>query len=1328
MRRYVMSVTSHQQIRILHVDDEPDFAVLTGTFLEREDDRFTVETATSADEGLENITDRPPDCVVSDYNMPGGDGLEFLQAVREEYPDLPFILFTGKGSEEVASEALRTGATDYIQKRSGSEQYELLANRIENAVEQYRSEERLHETQKEYTAVFENAQDALILVQVEDNGFRYQQCNPQAVALIGRDEAEIVGNTPQEALGSENGTKVVGAYRTCIERREPVAYTVTLDLPMGEVIRDCEVAPVSSNGEIQQLVVEFRDITEQRERQQELEEYGIIIEALTDAVYVRDEEGQFTYVNDEFVELVGYDRETIIGSLPSLIKDEAAVERAEQQLRRLLSSDGPDTVTFEVTVHPHDGKPVVCEDHMGVLPHEGDQFNGSVGTLRDITDRKQRGRQLQRERQRYRTLFQALPNPVLHARAEDGEPVVENVNPAFEDTFGYGAETIRDEPLHDYVLPDDRTDAADRLNQQVLTEGAVQTEVQRATTEGVRTFRLDVSTRNTGSENYEGYAVYTDITERKQMERALEQERDLVTGIVETVPVGLSVVDADGSISFVNDQMESIGGRSLEDLEDNLYDDSRYDLVDEHGEPLGSGELPFDHVVSRETAIHDQVVGTRRPSGERVWLSVSGAPQYNDDGELERTVFAFEDITEQRELEAELSDILGRISDAFFALDEEFQFTHLNGRAEELLEASEDELLGETPWDVYQEIEKSDEICESFRAAINTQDSQSLEFSSPRENWYDVAVYPSESGVSVYFRDVTDRKQREQELARTHDLRANMEELADAGAWEYDSETDTLTVTDGTRRLYGLDPDEGLTLEAALDAVHPDDRDRLADRFTNCLEAGEPYEIDVRFTTPDGRQRWLTANGERVSESDTGSVVRGYIRDSTEQQAYERDLERYWTVFGELPDSVDQIDIGSDLEPEYTLQSEETTEKRLEWLLDTYQPIIEVLNRASTRKEAEQTVCDFLTATRAYDVAWIGKYTTGSPVHDPHIRSDPEGTIDEWEFPQMDLAGEQSLPRVAAETGAVQFVTDSDTDPECELWREHTLGHGFSGCAIVPLAYNDQTYGLMGVYTTRASPFGSREQTLLQTVGDRLGRLIHDFFVEDQLYTDTISELTFRSEDSQSFFVRASESLGCTIEILESIPTSDETFTHYVSIRDVPLEEFVEFVADRDVAREVRPIRRRDDPPGGEVELKLSRQILASRLITLGAVVTKDKITDGRAEVVCEMPVGKDIDALLARITDSFPETALVAKTEEERSAESVRQTTDDILAEVFREELTDRQRQVLRACLHGGYFESPRRSTATEIADALSLTQTTVSQHLRNAQEELFNRMFEHI
>ena len=129
-----------QSISVLHVDDDAAMSDLTVTYLERVDERLDVQTAIGAEAGLDVLSDEHIDCVVSDYDMPEMDGLAFLEAVREDHPDLPFILFTGKGSEDIASDAISAGVTDYLQKQSGSEQYELLANRIENAVSQYRAE------------------------------------------------------------------------------------------------------------------------------------------------------------------------------------------------------------------------------------------------------------------------------------------------------------------------------------------------------------------------------------------------------------------------------------------------------------------------------------------------------------------------------------------------------------------------------------------------------------------------------------------------------------------------------------------------------------------------------------------------------------------------------------------------------------------------------------------------------------------------------------------------------------------------------------------------------------------------------------------------------------------------------------------------------------------------------------------------------------------------------------------------------------------------------------------------------------------------------------
>ena len=85
--------------RILHVDDV-DFADTTARLLQREDERITVETATTADEALEYIEAHDVDCVVSDYEMPGRNGIEFLEAVREADPELPFILLPGRGAKK----------------------------------------------------------------------------------------------------------------------------------------------------------------------------------------------------------------------------------------------------------------------------------------------------------------------------------------------------------------------------------------------------------------------------------------------------------------------------------------------------------------------------------------------------------------------------------------------------------------------------------------------------------------------------------------------------------------------------------------------------------------------------------------------------------------------------------------------------------------------------------------------------------------------------------------------------------------------------------------------------------------------------------------------------------------------------------------------------------------------------------------------------------------------------------------------------------------------------------------------------------------------------
>ena len=175
-----------ERVRVLHVDDEPGFAELAGEFLEREDDRIEVLTATNAEAGLDVLAAESVDCVVSDYEMPGRNGIEFLEAVREDHPELPFVLFTGKGSEEVASDAFSAGATDYLQKEGGTDQYTLLANRVLNYVETATAEAQ----RKRQLNAIEAAREGIAILD-EDGEFIYE--NEAYTDLYGYDREELLG-------------------------------------------------------------------------------------------------------------------------------------------------------------------------------------------------------------------------------------------------------------------------------------------------------------------------------------------------------------------------------------------------------------------------------------------------------------------------------------------------------------------------------------------------------------------------------------------------------------------------------------------------------------------------------------------------------------------------------------------------------------------------------------------------------------------------------------------------------------------------------------------------------------------------------------------------------------------------------------------------------------------------------------------------------------------------------------------------------------------------------------------------------------------------------
>jgi CheY-like chemotaxis protein len=277
-------------IRVLHVDDEPDFADLTAVFLERERDDFAVATATSATDGLDHLAEAEPavDCIVSDYDMPGMDGLEFFEAICESHPLHPFILFTGRGGEGIASEAITAGVDEYLTKKSGIDQYTLLANRIDNLVAQYRSEPELRISTERLRKPDGDIADVIFTLDTE---WRVTYLNDQAEKLFDRTEAEVIGENVWEQFPEAIGTTFQDEYERAMHRRVPVEFEEFY--PPLDTMIEVRAVP-TGNG----LTVHLRDSTENKERERETQRQNEPLRPIVDnapvMLFALNEEDVFT--------------------------------------------------------------------------------------------------------------------------------------------------------------------------------------------------------------------------------------------------------------------------------------------------------------------------------------------------------------------------------------------------------------------------------------------------------------------------------------------------------------------------------------------------------------------------------------------------------------------------------------------------------------------------------------------------------------------------------------------------------------------------------------------------------------------------------------------------------------------------------------------------------------------------------------------------------------------------------------------------------------------------------------------------------------------------
>lgn len=320
-----LGAASPEDIWVLHLDDDPGLVDVTGSFLEREG--FQVVSETSAHDALERVNEDGIDCVVSDYEMPEMDGLELLERIREDHPDLPFILFTGKGSEEIASEAISRGVTDYLQKALGSDQYTVLANRIRNAVSQRRAVKEVERRSAWYEQILRHSSDYVLIV---DNMGKVSYVSPAIKRVMKYEPEEVVGIDAFDTVHPDD------------QEYAATALSETIGSPGDEVTvefraidADDEVHWLEARGAnfledpiIEGVMVNVRDITERKHREQALERQKEHLEGLTQFL-THDVQNQLTVLQG-YAQLI--DRKSDLDEIDGVL---ASIERIDEMIQKV---------------------------------------------------------------------------------------------------------------------------------------------------------------------------------------------------------------------------------------------------------------------------------------------------------------------------------------------------------------------------------------------------------------------------------------------------------------------------------------------------------------------------------------------------------------------------------------------------------------------------------------------------------------------------------------------------------------------------------------------------------------------------------------------------------------------------------------------------------------------------------------------------------------------------------------------------------------------------------------------------------------------------------
>jgi PAS domain S-box-containing protein len=407
------------RIHVLHADDDPAFARTAAELVADANDRIDVETVTNVDAALIRLTDpgADVDCVVSDYDMPGRDGIEFLETVREASPDLPFILYTGKGSEEVAGDAISAGVTDYLQKERGTDQFEILAHRIANAVTASRSAAESEQRRHRLEQILKTVPGCVVQLD-PDGGFVY--ANRRAEEVLGLEQTAVTERTyndPEWRIRDLAGDPIPDEelpFRRVLDSGEPLyGFQHTIEWSDGtRKVLMINGAPLfATDGAVESAVFSLVDLTDQHDRERTLQEterrLKLVLDATDVGVWEWDLETDDVWWNDTLERVMGLDPGAFEGTFEAFSERVHPDDRPEVNGRidRAVETGEAYEAEFRMLHEAGDVHWVAVRGRL-VEDADGRQL---IGVHQDVTERQRLYSELASTTEQYRTLVENVP-------------------------------------------------------------------------------------------------------------------------------------------------------------------------------------------------------------------------------------------------------------------------------------------------------------------------------------------------------------------------------------------------------------------------------------------------------------------------------------------------------------------------------------------------------------------------------------------------------------------------------------------------------------------------------------------------------------------------------------------------------------------------------------------------------------------------------------------------------------------------------------------------------------------------------------------------------